>query len=271
MTRASDTPRLLSLASGVLPEFSPQEAARAAAQAGWEAVGLWVDPTTWTSATTREVRALLADGALACLDVEVIWLRPGADDPDHFRLLDVGAELGARNALVVSSEPDLAVTAEKLGRLVDHAGPVGLRVSLEFGAFTAVRALGDALRVLELCGRPGAGLLVDPLHFARTGSAPSDLAAVDPTRFAYAQFCDAPAAGPSPDEVPAIIAEALDGRLLPGDGDLPLSALLDALPPAIPLSVELRSKALREAWPQAASRARALLAATTAMLDTPPA
>lgn len=257
----------LSLAAGVLPDHTPEATVTAAAIAGWDHVGLWIDMKTWTAATTREVKQRLADGGLTPLDAEVIWIGPGADDPDHFRLIDIAAEVGAPNVLAVSSAPTATETADKLGRLCEHAASRGVRLSLEFGAFTAVRDLCDALTVLTLCDREDAGLLIDPLHFARTGGAPSDLTGIAASRFAYAQFCDAPALGPSPRDVPAIIEEALDLRLFPGDGDLPLAALLAVLPAGTPLSVELRCKALRAGWPEAPERSRVLLTATRAWID----
>jgi sugar phosphate isomerase/epimerase len=253
----------LSLAAGVMPDFTPEQTvAAAAAAAGWDAAGIWVDMALWTPQTTREVKRRLADGGVQALDAEVAWIRPGPDDPDHFRLIDIAAELGAPNVLVVSSAPDAGETADKLGRLSDHAAAAGVRVSLEFGAFTTVRSLADALDVLERCGRPEAGLLVDPLHFARTGGRAADLGDVTPGRFAYAQFCDAASQGPSPEDVPAIIEEALDLRLMPGEGALPLADFVGVLPPGTPLSVELRSKALRDGYPDPVERSRALLAVT---------
>ena len=257
----------LSLASGVMPEFTPGQTVAAAAAAGWDAVGIWVDMKLWTPETTREVRARLADAGMPALDAEVVWLREGPDDADHLRILDIAADIGAANVLVVSSAGSARETADKLGRLADHARGAGPRISLEFGAFTSVKSLGDALEVLDLCGRPDAGLLVDPLHFARTGGRPADLASVDPSRFAYAQFCDAPARGPNPSEVEAIIEEAIDLRLMPGEGGLPLAGVLTALPANTPLSVELRSKALRDRYPDPAERARVLLDATRRWME----
>lgn len=261
------TEPLLSIAAGVLPEFTPQQQAAAAVETGWPAVGIWVEPATWTSSVAREVRDRVTDAGILVLDVEVIWIKPGEGDDDLLRVLDAGAEIGARNALVVSSEPSLAVTAERFGRLVDHAKACGLRASLEFAAFTEVKTLAAALELLDRTGRPEAGLLIDALHFRRTGSGPDDLRGVDPGRFAYAQICDAPADGPSPQDIPAIVQEALDLRLMVGDGGLPLGALLEGLPAATPLSVELRSKVLRDAYPDPADRARALLASTRAGLN----
>jgi sugar phosphate isomerase/epimerase len=258
---------LISLASGVLPEFTPQRTATAAVEAGWPAVGIWVDPATWTSAIAAEVRARVANAGVVVLDVEVVWLKPGPDDPDHFRIVDAGAAIGARHVLAVSSDPDRQATAEKLARLVDHAAERGLSVSLEFAAFTEVKSLAAALDILGRAGRPNAGLLIDPLHFARTGGAPDDLRGVDPRRLPYAQFCDAPATGPAATDVAAIVHEALDLRLPVGQGGLPLGRLLGALPRTTPLSIELRSKALRDAWPDATERAMALLTSTRAGLD----
>lgn len=256
---------LLSLASGVLPEFSPVETAAAAIAAGWPAVGIWVDPATWTAATAAEVRARTADAGIAVLDVEVVWLKPGPDDPDHFRIIDAGAAIGAHNLLVVSSDPDAGATAAKLARLVEHGAGQGLRVSLEFGMFTEVRGLAAALAIAEHAG-PDAGILIDPLHFARTGSSVAALRDVDRHRLPYAQFCDAPAIGAPAGDFAAIIAEALDLRLDVGAGELPLRGLLDALPPSVPLSIELRSKAVRDDWPDPTDRARAVLASTRAGL-----
>jgi sugar phosphate isomerase/epimerase len=256
--------RLLSLASGVLPEFSPEQTAAAAVAAGWDAVGLWVEPPIWTAATTRGVRDRLGDAGLRVLDVEVVWIKPGPLDPDHLRILDIGVEVGAENVLVVSSDPDMDATAAKLTALVDHARGTGLRVALEFAAFTHVRGLADAMAMLARPGLEEATLLVDPLHFARTGGKPHDLADVPASRFTYAQFCDAPAHGPHPDDGAAIIHEAIDLRLMPGDGELPLAALLEVLPPRLPLSVELRSKALRDGYSDPGERAAAVLRATLA-------
>jgi sugar phosphate isomerase/epimerase len=253
---------LLSLASGVLPEFSPEQTAAAAIAAGWPAVGIWVEPSTWTAAVATEVRTRTRDAGTVVLDVEVIWLKPGADDPDHLRIIDAGAAIDARNVLVVSSDPDPQASADKLRRLSEHAADRAMRVCLEFAAFTEITSLAVALDVVGRASHPAAGLLIDPLHFARTGATPAMLHGIDPHLLPYAQFCDATAQGPSPQDVPAIIEEALDLRLDIATGGLPLRALIDPLPSEIPLSIELRSRALRDGFADPAERAAALLAAT---------
>ena len=63
--------------------------------------------------------------------------------------------------------------------------------------------------------------------------------------------------------------EALHGRLLPGDGALPLRAALAAVPD-VPLSVELRSAALMTRYPDPTERARAVRSACAAPRDVYP-
>ena len=258
--------RTIALASGVLPDFSPQETVTAAAAAGFDATGVWVDLESWNRTTTREVKGRLADDGLPVLDVEVVWLGPGPQKAEHLRIIDIGAEIGAANVLVVSSDPDYAAAAEKFGQLVDHGAACGVRASLEFGPFTAVKTLANALDMLARCGRPQAGLLVDPLHLSRSGGDAAALRQVASERFAYAQFCDAPQTGPKMTQRKQIIREAVDLRLLPGEGALPLREVLEVLPAGLPISVELRSKALRKAYPKAVDRARAVADATRAYL-----
>jgi sugar phosphate isomerase/epimerase len=256
----------LSLASGVVPEFGPVETIRAAAAAGFEAVGLWVEPETWTDAMTRDCRHALADSGLELLDVEVIWLKPDSAMAEHRRSIDIGAELGAGNVLCVSSDPDAGATAARLAELCRHAEGCGMRVALEFGIFTEVRNLAAAIAVLDAVAHPLRALLIDPIHVDRSGSAIVDIAALDPALLPYAQFCDAPAQRPDPGDFAAVITDAIDLREQCGAGALALGELYRALPRGIPLSIELRSKALREGYPDAADRAGAVMAATRAWL-----
>jgi sugar phosphate isomerase/epimerase len=252
----------------VVPEFGPVDTIRAAAAGGFDAVGLWIEPAEWTATTTRDARAALLDTGLQLLDVEVIWLKPGSSMDEHRRTIDIGADLGAANVLCVSSEPDAGVTAARLAELCRHAEVSGIRVALEFGIFTEVRNLASALAVLDAVAHPLRALLIDPIHVDRSGSSIAAIAALDPALLPYAQFCDAPATRPDPADFNAVIIDAIDLRQQCGEGSLPLAELYRALPGNIPLSIELRSKALREAYPDAAERARAVGVATRRWLET---
>ncbi|AXU21209.1 sugar phosphate isomerase/epimerase (plasmid) [Novosphingobium sp. THN1] len=260
----------ISLASGVVPEFGPVETIEAARAGGFDMVGLWVDPAVWTPAHTRNARAALAATGLPLLDVEVIWLKPDSAMDDHRKVIDVGADLGARNVLCVSSDPDHARTASQLHDLCRHAECSGMRVALEFGIFTEVKDLQAALGILDRIDHPLKALLIDPIHVDRSGSSIAEIAKLDPALLPYAQFCDAPAERPDPADFNAVIRDAIDLREQCGEGALPLAALYQALPPGIPLAIELRSETLRDAFPHPALRAAAVAGATRRWLQAHP-
>ena len=82
----------------------------------------------------------------------------------------------------------------------------------------------------------------------------ADVAAIEPNRLPYVQLCDAPAVAPDD-----LYTEAVDGRLLLGQGELPIRELVAALPDRTALSMEIRSAALRSAFPDPVERARRVL------------
>lgn len=256
----------ISFASGIVPEYGPVETIRAAAAGGFDATGLWVELENWTAATTSAARAALADTGLELLDVEVIWIKPDSDMGAHKACIDIGAELGARHVLCVSSDPDMGATAARLAELCEHAEGSAMRVALEFGIFTEVRNIRMAMGVLGAVAHPLAALLIDPIHVDRSGSSIVEIAAVPDALLPYAQFCDAPGKRPNPEDFAAVITDAVDLRMQCGEGDLPLADLYRALPQDIPLSIELRSKLLRDTYPDASERAKVVAKATRAWL-----
>lgn len=257
--------RLLSLATGNLPEFTPVQVVEAAANAGWKACGIWFDPESWTAQTTRDTKAAFERTGLVPLDIEVVWIRPGDADPNHERLLAAGGEIGARNALMVSSDPDMDATKRRFEALCEIADRYGVNACFEFLPITEVKSLPMALDIVQSVGHPRGKLLVDALHLARSGGHPDMLKELPESLFTYAQICDAPASLPDM-EFNTILHEAVDGRLMPGEGALPVKELVANLPKDLPLAPEQRSKPLRDAYPDATDRAKAILDATTRFL-----
>ncbi len=258
--------RVLSLAAGVLPEFPPDQIVRAAAEAGYAATGIWCDMASWTDATTRAVAQQLRAGALVALDIEVIWIGPGREaSAAARRLIDAGGTLGARNVLIVSANPNLADTKHQFATLCECADRAGMRAVLEFLMIAEVKTLAQAVEIVTDVGHPAGGVLIDALHLARCGATIADVERIAPVWLPYAQLCDAQARLSNPD-YNAYLADALDGRCAPGEGELPLRELLAALPVDLPLSLEVRSKSYRDAYADPVERARAVLTATQRFL-----
>jgi sugar phosphate isomerase/epimerase len=255
--------RILSLAAGVSTELETDPAAfvAATAAAGWPACGIWFDPATWTDATTRAVAARLADAGMIPLDIEVVRLGDERDCGPE--LVAAGAALGARNVLCISRLDDRSETVARYAALCELAAPAGIRVCLEFMRFTSVPSLEAALEVVQDAAQPNGGVLVDTLHLFRSGGTLNDLATVDPGLLPYAQWCDAPAE-PSGWSTRELIDDALHDRLPPGQGALPVDDFVTSLAPGTPLSLEVRSRWLRETYPDHIERAKAVLAAAQA-------
>lgn len=237
--RRPDPPgRLVSLAAGTVLDATPQQVVRAAADAGYGGVGLRLDPSTSTHQAAT-LRSLLTDHGLVLLDLEVVRLETVPAGPDPRRLLDLAHALGARHLLTVSTLPDREVAVEQLHRLSSAAADSGVRIALEFMRFTRIRSLSEALAILDDAEAQEAVVVVDALHLHRSGEQPADVAAAPAHRIGYLQLCDAPDPGPVDEE--QLATEARHHRLLPGDGELPLAALVASAPPVTPISVEVQS------------------------------
>jgi len=242
---------------------------RIAADAGYNSVGLWVAPgDNWHSGTAREVSAVLQATGLVALDVEVIWLQPGGKpDPVHHEIIAMGGEVGAKNCLIVSSEPDREVTKRLYEDLCEHAARAGMRACLEYMAITEIKTLDAALEVVNTVNHPAGAVLVDPFHHERVGHDPEKICDIPEHWLSYAQLCDMPERGiiTDPDDY---FVDAIDGRLAPGEGAIPVAAMARALPPHLPVSLEIRSRHYREQYPDPVERARVILARSTEFLNS---
>ena len=255
--------RPIGLAAQVLPELTatPWRTVELAAAAGFDRVGVTVDPESWTAAATRRVRDALRAGGLFLQDVEVIRIR-GDFSPDIARLLDIAGELGAAYVIAVSLLDDPVRTREVLAAAAAHAAGSGVVPILEFGRFTSVGTIEEAAGIAGAAGIP---ILLDPLHLARSGGTAAAIAAIPPGMLPYAQICDA---GPPPRGIDAtrLLAEAREERRDLGDGELDLAGFVAALARRLPLMNEVRSAALARAVPDPGARARRLAATMRASL-----
>jgi len=234
-------------------DTTPPELVTVAAAAGFRSIGIRLTATPSVGVPPydvlhegpllRETLLRLADTGISVLDTEFLRFEPehAIGIPEGF--LEVSARLGAKHVLVMSAEPEEARTIERFCELCDRAASYGLSVGLEFAIYTGVRTLAHAARIIAVAKRPNASVLIDALHFSRSGGWPVHIAQVDPSLFRYAQICDAGPDMPGPGDTPALIREARTGRLLPGEGVLPLAELVAALPDTVPLAIEAPCRA----------------------------
>ena len=247
--------RFLGLAHLTALELSPPELVEAAHAAGFKGVGIRINPgfvedpqppMLRINEQARLTKLRLQDTGLQVLDIEILRLKPEMDFGLVQAMFEVGAWLGARNVLVLGNDPDESRTTQHFGRVCELAAAHGLNPALEFVFFNDVRTLGQALRIVRAVNQPNARILVDSLHFFRAGHQPADLASCPPELLSYAQWCDA---GPEVPPFEKLQNESRTNRRFPGDGVLPLAALLARLPASIPLTLEAPSNSLASVMP----------------------
>jgi sugar phosphate isomerase/epimerase len=257
-------PRPLALCHYTMIELDPPAFVDVAARAGFAAVSLMVQfpasrgpgfPVLGDTAMRRETRRRLDDTGVILFDAAVCRLEPETAVEDFRQALETAAYLGAREVDVNANDPDAGRLRDRFAALCDLGAEYGLRFGLEFMMATQVKTLGDALALIERSGAVNAAVTVDALHLARSGGSPADVAALDPAQISYIQLCDGPARVPPE----GYAWEAATERMLPGEGELPLHALVEAVAPDVLLAVEAPSQRRRaQGVPADAYAARAM-------------
>jgi sugar phosphate isomerase/epimerase len=189
----------------------------------------------------RAISQRLADTGISVFAATGFFLRSDANESIYASALDCAAQLGADYFVAVGYLPDEDRMIESFARLCDEAAGFSLKIALEFQPYGSVKTIGDAERIVRRAARPNGAILVDALHLSRSGGKPSDVAKIAPELIGFLQLCDAPKLVPPQD---ALRQESRHGRLLPGDGALPLFELMDALPRDVPIDVEVPGPAL---------------------------
>jgi sugar phosphate isomerase/epimerase len=174
-----------------------------------------------TEANKAAMKSALAAHNVIVSNIEFFPVTESVVLTDFIPALALGAELGAKRAVchIHDAVEDRAV--DRLGKLADLAASLGLNLGLEFMGITAgCRTIQQAAWFVDQVGRSG-------------GTA-QDVAALDPRYFSYAQICDGKGLHQSSD----YMNEALN-RVLPGEGDFAIPAILEALPASCPIDVEV--------------------------------
>jgi 4-hydroxyphenylpyruvate dioxygenase len=262
-----------SLAHLTALSLSPPELVDAAAAAGYRYVGLRMTkvtaqephyPLAYDPALMRATKTHLAATGIEVLDIELARMTSGDNPRDYLRFLEAGAELGARHGITQLPDSDFSRKTDRFAELCQLALPLGLTIDLEFPSWTETPNLTEATRVLRTANQPNAGLLIDLLHFTRSGSSVDDLRGLPPEWFHYAHVCDAP--GEIPTTTAGLIHTARFERLFPGEGEIDMLGILAALPPGIPFALEI-PRAMLVAQVGAKEHARLAIGAARRHLD----
>jgi sugar phosphate isomerase/epimerase len=158
----------------------------------------------------------------------VLVLIAGTDD----RLADTARSL-ARLAEAVDAPAAVAAVAAPLpwdglvtalGECASILADHGCRLAVEFTPYSALPTLAEAKALCEAVGWDRCGLVLDPIHFFRSGAPWDELATVTGDQIAVVQWDDVPANTPG-----SLVEESRHGRLQPGEGALDLTRFAAAI------------------------------------------
>jgi sugar phosphate isomerase/epimerase len=198
-----------------------RSAAQAASATGFTEASVWLQHLDALDGTGLHVAVVEAAVAWANADRATAEAEAG-------QLVAAAERVGASTIMAVCLDPPLAGLDDarrNLGVLVALAGDIGSRVCVEFLPWTGIPDLATAWDLVEPLG-PACGIILDTWHWVRQpgGPAPDVLARIPGERIGYVQVCDV-AADPGADPY----AEAMTGRLLPGDGVVDFDGLASHL------------------------------------------
>lgn len=239
-------PRRYSLAHVTVLGCPPPEAIGIAARCGYEFVGLRTIPLGLPGEPRyilennpelmRATRNALRDTGVKLHDIEDAIIDTDRDVRDYLPALECGAELGAKHLIcnVWGGEPGFV--SDQFGQLCDMAAPLGMSVQAEFVTFTKLVDMQDAWRLVRDSGRANAGVLIDMLHFLRSGVAVAEIDDIPRERFAFIHLDDGPPGGKFTTD--QMKQTARSARLYPGEGAAPVREVVARLP-GIPLAIEI--------------------------------
>jgi sugar phosphate isomerase/epimerase len=196
----------------------------------WPAWSLRDDP-----ALRRETIAAMRDTGVRIGLAEGFRAASGAEVADYAADLDIFAELGALRLNAICMEDDMAMATDQLGKLADMAIARGMAFTIEFFPGDGLNSFERALAVAGGIGRDKAKVLLDSMHFFRTGATLDALHGAGVDAIGYVQLADSPAGPPHE----SYFIDSLFARQVPGEGELPLAELIAALPADMPISVEV--------------------------------
>ena len=140
--------------------------------------------------------------------------------------------------------------ADSIAAICRDAAESGITVVLEFVPESGIGSLAEAAAIAQACGEPNCGIMLDTWHLARSGGTAQDILALPPGSIGAFQLSDRVEPEPGATYVP------MTGRLLPGEGELPLSDIVRAAlnnSPDVPIEIEVFSEELAAMTAEAAT------------------
>jgi sugar phosphate isomerase/epimerase len=207
--------------------------------------------TSLSSLRRRCDEAGVTIGYLDGLSTPLPGITEGVSEDVFFEQAEM---LGTRlvNVVHYGGDPmvEHAEMVDALGALADRAARRALSLVVEFIPGTAIPDLPVAIELVRAVDRANLRILLDTWHLGRSGGGPDLLVDDVPALVGAVQVSDRTREQDRQPYVP------MSGRYLPGEGELPLAAMLRpvlAAHPRMPVGVEVINDELRAMTPREAA------------------
>jgi len=233
-TSAGDTSPMRTPATSPVPIA---ERIAAVADAGFAGLGLVADDLAAIrdSIGFVELRMMIADHGLTHVEVELIerWWIPRGEPGHSYDVRDLLFEAAdALTPAFIKIGSDLGTPTQHLDAFVEplrdlasQAVEHGTRIAIETMPFGVLSTVPMGAQLIETCGHPAVGLLVDAWHVFRAGTSLDELSgALTPGLVFGVELDDAAA-----EMVGSVFEDTVHHRLLCGDGTFDLRGLVQVL------------------------------------------
>ena len=212
----------------------PLEYIDATLKAGYEAIGIRTyrapgltynfNPIVGQPDLMRDVKHALSASGLEVYDNYSFYLRPEMEWDRILPALEFGGELGCKVVLVIGDDPDWQRMLDNYARMCEFVAPMHQTVAVE-ATVRSLSPIKTAVQFMEDARQQNIAICLDPRQTFRDEHNMEPIRNIDPKWLPYAQLNDSSPVLPN-------------AGLLPGEGVVPLSDYLDALPDGIDISVE---------------------------------
>jgi sugar phosphate isomerase/epimerase len=248
--------------------FDVADRAAEAAKVGFSGIGIWHADLEHilTTRSLTELKRILDDNGLHQLELEFLydWFlddgdeRKKASDATRTMVFEAAGVLEPHHIKVgnIRRRPiSVARITESFGELcADAARHTAAKVAYELLPFdTKESSLRTVLGIVEGAG-PNGGIAIDTWHMGKLRIAPDDLRQIPLERLAWIELADGKIGDVPPEalgddaNLPAMIDETINHRLLPGEGEFEVHRYVEVcrdMGYAEPWGIEVISEAQR--------------------------
>lgn len=220
---------------------SPPEMIHVAHKAGYHSISPRTIPMglagerqhdlTKNKSLLQETKQAMKETGIAVNAIENARIYDGVNIQDYEPALHAAAELGVKHILSNIWTSNKTYYTEQFQKLCELAARYQQTIEVEFVTWASVKDLKTSTELLDAAGCDNAGIIVDTLHFHRSRITMGELDALPKKWLHCVHICDAPPE--IPDDADALAYTAREERLFPGEGVIPIKAIVQKMPYAV--------------------------------------